>query len=245
VSIPTPDPSHGFLHITGKNKDRLAIVFSALQIGRIPTYDFYSTFANNQLDTDVIFVRDTENLWYQLGTAGAHGGFDQIITYLRKHIQTYKRVVTFGASMGGYAALAVMPYIPRIKTCLAIAPQAFIDQANRTIYNDTRWENNDMGRRMIIINRLLKRTPFWDLKQPYEEVYDGRRPVHIIYGGKAKDNKIHGEYLGHIAGVQTYEIKEADHFIGQKLKDRGILTDIVRQIIQKDTLDLSPYNLAS
>jgi hypothetical protein len=222
----------GFHHIE-RGSDTVVLAFSALQAHRTPTYDFYKTFENQIKNTDVIFIRDTENLWYQAGTQGAAGGFKEIIRHLREDIPHYKRVIAMGASMGGYAALAVMPFMPRISTCLAIAPQAFIDEENRAKYGDERWSD-----RMTIINTALKRTVFYDLKPLYKQSYNGKRPVHILYGEDAYEDKVHAMHMKEFDGVNLIEVKGSDHSVGQTLKERGLLNDIINRAISGDVISL-------
>ena len=176
-------------------------------------------------DVDIIFIRDTESLWYQAGTYDALGSFTSIVQYLRENIQGYKRIIAMGASMGGYAALAVMPLMTKIDCCIAIAPQAFIDSENRERYGDTRWSD-----RMEIINKALRRTPFFDLKPFYQKKHNGR-PVHIYYGENARHDKNHALYMQGIDGIKLHEVKGADHFAGRVLRDTGILENIIQQAI--------------
>lgn len=70
-----------------------------------------------------------KNLWYQLGTTGAPSGIEAIADFLRPKLEGYKCVFALGTSMGGYAALALMPLLPKISLCLAMGPQTFLDNS--------------------------------------------------------------------------------------------------------------------
>ena len=58
--------------------------------------------------THALFCRDTFQAWYCRGTPDARtGGFAAVVAALRSEIDALRpaRVVTIGASMGGYAAV--------------------------------------------------------------------------------------------------------------------------------------------
>ena len=223
--------SSGFLHHTGSSKEALILAFSALQHRCDPVFEF-SRMLGERRDVDVIFIKDTENLWYQAGTNGAIGSIQQIVRYLREYVQDgYKRVVTMGASMGGYAALAIMPMMPKIDACLALAPQTFVDVENRIRYGDRRWPE-----RMTIINNALKKTMFFDLKTLYMKLGYNGRTIHLIYGNDAHD-RAHAIHMKDIAGVQLIEVAHADHYVGRKLKEQGNLEMIIDKVVRGEPIE--------
>lgn len=231
--------SDSFLYYLGNTKDVLIICFSAFQGPRQPTFDFYKSISARK-DTDCIFVRDTEDLWYQAGTADAIGDPGEIIKYLRGYMRDYKRVVLLGGSMGGYMALTVMPTLRKADLCVTFGPQTFIDTVNRKKHHDDRWDD-----RMQIINKAMKSRKWHDLQPYYREVWDGSRPIYIIYGEETELDVVHAKHMTEFQNIKVLELKGVGHKAALYLRDTGILQSIISQAIAGNTIELPSISTLS
>ena len=83
--------------------------------------------------THSIFVRDLRQAWYLTGTPEQpRGGFDAVVAALRLEIEAVApaRVVTLGASMGGYAAIRAGLALG-VDKIVAFSPQVLVDSTAR------------------------------------------------------------------------------------------------------------------
>ena len=215
--------SLGFYELKGRNPKHLVLAFSGLQYERPPTFEFFQTYENRNID--VIFIRDSEHLWYQGGTDGALGGFETMLNYLQPKITGYEKVMTIGASMGAFAAMAAAVGLKGVTSCVAFSAQTFIDKANRIKYGDGRWPE-----RMDIINSALPRTVYFDLRELYLNHYKGT-PVYLFYGPREWHDKNHVFHMKDIEGIKIIEVKDADHWAAHALKTYGIYDQIIDQAI--------------
>ena len=83
--------------------------------------------------THSMFVRDMRQAWYLTGTPERpRGGFDAVVAALRHEIEAVApaRVVTLGASMGGYAAIRAGLALG-VDRIVAFSPQVLVDSTAR------------------------------------------------------------------------------------------------------------------
>jgi len=79
-----------------------------LSIGFAGFYDTNPRFDWNILkrfDTDILLIKDVKMAWYLLGLDGLSNDVMGTVTFIRKYTYKYKKLVFFGSSMGGYAAI--------------------------------------------------------------------------------------------------------------------------------------------
>ena len=79
-----------------------------------------------------LFVKDARTLWYHFGLSGS-GSFDDVVAAIAAEIARLRptRIITIGASMGGYAAIRAGIAL-RAERVIAFAPQVFVDPATRS-----------------------------------------------------------------------------------------------------------------
>ena len=79
-----------------------------------------------------LFVKDARTLWYHFGLSGS-GSFDDVVAAVAAEIARLRptRIITIGASMGGYAAIRAGIAL-RAERVIAFAPQVFVDPATRS-----------------------------------------------------------------------------------------------------------------
>ena len=98
----------------------------------MPPHEFVRT-CERAGATHAIFCRDLQQAWYLRGVPNKpQGGFDAVVDELRAEIAHLRprRVVTVGASMGGYAAIRSAVALGA-NACVAFAPQCLVDSTER------------------------------------------------------------------------------------------------------------------
>ena len=88
--------------------DVLFIVFGGYGGGiYMPPFEFYNILNRLRLPVNMLYVRDLHQMWYFNGLKGVTKSLEDTAQFLRWEIdsQSPNKVVTIGASMGGYAAI--------------------------------------------------------------------------------------------------------------------------------------------
>ena len=129
--------------------------------------------------THALFCRDTFQAWYCRGTPDARtGGFAAVVAALRSEIDALRpaRVVTIGASMGGYAAVRAALALGA-DVAVAFSPQVYIDSTERA-------------------DAQLPPMPFDDLLRGLKRVLwmEGQRMPSLIEVATAHIEALHGTH---------------------------------------------------
>jgi len=122
-----------------RQSDTLLILFGGIA-GAIsmPPFEFFKV--SDAFPTKRLFVRDLRYAWYCLGLPGYGADSDAVLTVLRQSVERSeaRRVVTVGASAGGFAAVKFGVRLGA-EAALAFSPQSMIDATNRARLGDDRW----------------------------------------------------------------------------------------------------------
>jgi hypothetical protein len=114
---------------------------NTLSIGFAGFYDTNPRFDWNILkryETDVLLIKDVKMAWYLLGIDGISNNVDETVVFIRKYTYKYKKLMFFGSSMGGYAAILYGSLVNHNdKTINAFSPQVDI----RPDIKDDRYSN--------------------------------------------------------------------------------------------------------
>ena len=215
-----PEPKKTDIYHLQKGSNTLFICFSALQSGADQRFQFYNTLSQNSHDS--LFLKDGLDLWYQLGAKHVGKDLDEMAITLRTIAEGYSHVVAVGASMGGYAALALGPLIGA-DTVLSIAGQSFIDQKHRIKYADFRWPN-----RMDMIRAKAKNTKYQDLRPIF--MNNGKTKVHMIYGEFETLDRIHAMRMAEFPSVNIYEMRGTTHWAALAMKESGTFTGVLSNL---------------
>lgn len=152
------------------------------------------------IDADKFFFCNEPRAWYQ----------DVIGEVCRKirGAGEGKKIVTIGASMGGYAAL-LFGHLFKGKS-ITFGPQTLL------IPNefDQRWKN-----RLGFVSRFSEYPEYLDLS-----FIEGTQH-HIYYGGDCPEDAYHAERM---KNVLLHKIDHDHHNIAKHLKSQGILKEIVK-----------------
>ncbi|MFT8402371.1 MAG: hypothetical protein ABF932_00650 [Gluconobacter potus] len=149
-------------------------------------------FQKNSIDC--IHVLSRTNTWYQYPEMG------NVIDEIRKISQNYDRIFTYGASMGGYAAIRFGGKLDA--TAIAIAPQYSVDP--KIMPEERRWLES-----VNLTYSQERRRPIEPLKctiifyDPFDAL-DRRHVKRISQDTSVTEAAI--PYAGHMAGVYLAEV---------------------------------------
>ncbi len=154
---------------------------------------------------DAIHVINRDNLWYQ------YPEIEDALRAVRAATAAYDRVITYGSSMGGYAALR-FGHVCRADTGIAISPQYSLDP--RVVPFENRWQA-DVAR--ISFN---------------ERAYVPMPHQFIFYDSRMATDRRHFERFVAAGGDPVgVAIPYAGHPVGPILLETGVLKQAVRAVI--------------
>jgi tetratricopeptide (TPR) repeat protein len=161
---------------------------------------------------DAIHFIGRENDWYQYAEMPAAAAA------VAELVRSYERVVAYGSSMGGYAAIR-FGGIAGASVALAISPQFSIDP--RTARFERRWKS-DSDR----IDFSLERT----LKAPFVET------AYIVYDPFDADRR-HAELFRRRTRVIDVRLPNVGHPATGAIAEAGLLADLVIDVVD-NSLDI-------
>lgn len=118
-----------FLEVKGSASRHCVVVFSsfALRDYGPGAFSFRHFFEPHSTSTDLLFIKDWKNQWYNRSLSGLGHNHAEVTSTLRAKLDGYESVSTFGSSMGGYAALMFGDAIGA-RRVIAASPQTFLRQ---------------------------------------------------------------------------------------------------------------------
>lgn len=163
----------------------------------------------------VVVVRGHGNHWYQYADVAA------ALAAVRDGVAAYRRVMTYGSSMGGYAALRFAD-AAGANACLALSPQYTNNPAVAPW--ERRWEQDATT-------------------IPWREEIDavlrcGCRPV-VVYDPSGPDRR-HAEMIAAAVPVTAVPIRHAGHPVATYLAAAGLLEPLVTATLD-GTLDADAF----
>lgn len=178
----------------------------------------------DSLNVNVIYLRDLKHNWYLNGVPGIGGNVGQIAEFLNTKIKEgkYTKVITIGASAGGYAALLYGALL-NANVILAFSPQTFIDHFHRLIYWDRRWQD----RIAEIYSSTNVNRSYLDLK-PLLKKYNG--DVKLFFDKFHRIDAIHAKRLT-IKNVTYFSSDIGGHALVKHLKENGKLKEYIEHAL--------------
>ncbi len=169
---------------------------------------------------DAIHVIVAVNRWY------AHDGFESALEAIRAAVVSYKRVITYGSSMGGYAAIRFAETIGA-QVALAISPQYSVTSASAPF--ETRWR--DVTRQT---QRLAWLGPHGSTTtQP------------IVFFDPYDLDVLHWRLIAaHYPRARAAPLPHAGHPAGAYLNETGVLGEILIAAAQGSTVPDAVFRLA-
>ena len=192
------------------NSDKVFLCFSGLRppMGLINLQD--EEFVKVRDGATAIFIIDKAKSWGNID-------WDQVIKVASPYLIN-KRVFTIGNSMGGYCAILASRHF-LIEKVIAFVPQYSVHKS--IVPLERRWDvdKTDMtGWKYISL----------------DDSFDDNTEYHIFYGNDAAD-AIHRKLFPEQDNIKIY-IYEADHALVQILKSKGILYDLISDIVNDKLL---------
>lgn len=194
----------------------------------MPPFEFLKMVAD--LPASKVFMRDPAQVYYHRGLPETGQDFESVVSYvgnLRDQARA-RRLVVVGASMGGYAALAIGLLLAADEVH-AFSPQAFIDLKVRARVSDYRWPDQiadtfsgPVPWRLRDLRRLYATT----LPRPGQ-----RRRFHIHFAAQHDLDALHAAHLRHFRRIQLHPYEHGDHGLVRALRDRGELHSLLERAV--------------
>ncbi len=202
------------VEIVDKKSMKTLIAFGGMTSGlSMPPKEFFKSLIDK--DINIIFVKDFKQCWYQKGLLGISDNIDGSIEYLKSIIPTTtKKLVTLGASAGGYAAIRFGLGL-NADRIMAFSPQTLIDEETVRVFSksclrDMVFDNNDL-----------------DLKKILNK-HNAKTNIEVYYGIHNNRDRMAVEHIRDYVKEFSYE---ADgHLLASFLKEKGLLKEILDSI---------------
>ncbi len=188
----------------------------------IPAYEWVKSLS--ALPVNCLFARDLAQFWYLYGLSGVDD-IQQSAGELRDFIATHgiERLVVFGASTGGYAALVfgsllgadeVHAFVPMVTlpSRKLIASLRLLPSHNWTLLRKQlalRWKRS-VGRGYRDTRKLLRQD-------------NGRTIYHVYYGQGHPPDRVNAERLRELPRVNLHPYDYNRHYLLERLKESGEL----------------------
>jgi tetratricopeptide (TPR) repeat protein len=169
----------------------------------------FGEFFLDRAGIDAIHVLSRDNDWYQYPDIPA------AMACVRAAAQGYARVVTYGSSMGAYAALR-LGGLAGAHAALALSPQFTIDPA--IVPWETRWPESA---------KLY--TPLWERTLPLPALPE----AYIVYDPVDNDRKHAALYAKHLQ-FKSIRLPLCGHPVTGFLADIGLLQVLIRAVCRRD-----------
>ena len=168
-----------------------------------------------QAGYDAVHVVSTRNGWYQDADMPA------LLRAARERIGARGRVVTYGSSMGGYAAVRLAGRVGA-QAAVALSPQFSIDPAAAPW--ETRWTEYALG---------------LTFDEHDEAAGGGPGQVFLVYDPANRD-RLHAREIARRHPVVDVPLPHAGHPAGTFLAEAGLLSETVRAMIE-DRFDIRRF----
>jgi hypothetical protein len=221
--VAQPD-THVALDLSGDART-LLILFGGIAGGvSMPVFEFFRLTAG--MPGKKAFLRDPRRGWYQLGLPGVGPTARDVRRYLDQVIAgaDVDRVVMAGASAGGYAAMLFGAWCGADHV-LAFSPQTFIDAANRTAANDTRWEPQ-----IAHLHAANPSDAVYDLREALSAAVRPRIALHVSNDDPL--DLLHAHRIADLPNVTITEHDQGGHRLVKTLRDRGILAPLLQDALR-------------
>jgi hypothetical protein len=208
----------GLLFKDNKSKN-LIIFFGGIRNGLgAPVFEFHNFIKKINIDSDFLFVIDHSQAWYHFGISGYTKNINETAKFLKEnYIDTHDNIITFGNSMGGFAAI-LFGSLLNIES-YAFGPQTFVCPTKMNEVNDTRWRRQRKKLYTPEVN-----SEFFDLSS----VINNSDKVNIFVSGN--QDLVHSDNLKDFDNVIIKEYKDGGHNLIKYLRDNGELAKIIRKL---------------
>jgi pimeloyl-ACP methyl ester carboxylesterase len=223
---PLTDREVGVGHEFSSPSSTVLVTFAAMGTYEPPPFDFVQITAG--MPVKRLFVRDVQRIWYHRGVPGFGDSIEDAARSLKEMLaaQRVERVVVFGSSAGGYAAL-VFGTLLEADLVVAFAPQTMLDRDWLASIEDERWH-----RRLKRLDELGGPDQrYVDLSAALPRERRGDTPYEVHYPASHEADFHHALRLEKVPGLRLCPHERSDHKFVRKLRDSGELEQTLRAAI--------------
>jgi catechol 2,3-dioxygenase-like lactoylglutathione lyase family enzyme len=198
--------------------ETLLILFGGIAGGvSMPVFEFFRL--TSDLPAMKAFLRDPRRAWYQLGIPGIGESASDVKAFLDAVIarSQAQRVVTTGASAGGFAALLFGAWCA-VDEVVAFSPQTFIDPGNRAAFGDERWPDQIEQLHTAVGSSAAT----FDIRNALPS-FSGKTRFQIHVSTDDPLDIQHAHRVADKGGVEIVEHVDGGHRLVKSLRDRGLL----------------------
>jgi len=218
-----------------KKKFVLLITFGGMALNRgFPIFEF-NKITNGLKSINKIHLRDRHKWWYHRGLDGVGDNIEDIAIFLRQYTTdpSTQKVVVFGNSVGGYAAL-LFGYILKADVIHAFVPKTFINPVKRYMCNDPLPSGQFFSlyyfKFWFSLFTHCQRN-FFDLKKVFKKIENNKSKFHIHYPSKSKKDCLHALRMKSIPNFYFHQYEYDRHNLIRFLRKKGLLKEIIDQAI--------------
>ena len=155
-----------------------------------------------------VYVVAKLNHWWQTPD------MDEAAHHIRRVARRYRRVVTYGSSMGGFGALLMADAVGATHV-LAVSPQTVLSDPRVPL--KAQWQTF-ISQRPIIRDGVRDRLP-------------ERCTVTVLYDPSARRDRSHVQHIADLPGVTGFAAPFGSHKILRVLQEMGIVSDVTVRLI--------------
>ena len=202
------------IEIINKNSMKTLIAFGGMASGlSMPPKEFFKSLVHKNIN--IIFVKDFKQCWYQKGLLGKTSDIESSIEYIKNIIpKTTEKLVTLGASAGGYAAIrfGIALNADRI---MAFSPQTLIDEETARVFSKS----------------CLRDMIFDNIDLELKKILDNHNPkinIDVYYAGHNHRDRLAVDHIKEY--IKEYSYETDTHLLAAYLKEKGLLGGILDSI---------------
>jgi len=223
AAVDYPDELKSVIRIDGSRRDLQFLSFAGLNLGMgMPPFEFLRSLSSR--DIPGWFIKDFYQSWYHKGLLGLTADMAETRDYLQGLLgeREGRRLVTLGASSGGYAAIVYGCWL-RAERALAFSPQTMITRRIVAQYAslDTPENLRFLDREAGALNLRL-----FLQKQPYVP------EITVYYGSDHEQDTKEALQLEGLPNVTLVPVAGVEgHSVSGELRQRGELDGILERLV--------------
>jgi hypothetical protein len=223
AEVDYPDDLKSVIRIEGARTDLQFLSFAGLNLGMgMPPFEFLRSLSSR--DVPGWFIKDFYQSWYNKGLLGLTGSLSETRDYLQGLIgeRDGRRLVTLGASSGGYAAIVYGCWLGADRA-LAFSPQTLITRrivaqyASLDTPENLRFLDRDAG--ALNLRQFLQ-------TQPHAP------EITVYYGSDHDQDTKEAMQLDGLPKVTLVPVSGVEgHSVSGELRQRGELDGILERLV--------------
>lgn len=205
------------------DSETLIVFFGSM--GSHTRKDFEWQGSSQHVGEKRLYLKDPHSVWYQKGISGLGRNIDETAHWLRGVYERVgaKRIVHFGVSGGGYAAM-LFGWMLNVNSVVAISPRTYLDLKNRRKNGDYRL----FARAKCLYLYTQAQPEYFDLLSFFENTPHLGVTINIHYAKGQRLDAMHAQRMQNVPGVSLYAYDfDAHQGFGRYLFNLGVLQAIL------------------